>query len=86
MEIDDDVLTRAGIREAEAVAAVARDESTNIMAAEVAKNVFHVPRVVVRIDEPELAELYRKQGYEVISPIVEATQTLNRTLRPKEAS
>jgi Trk K+ transport system NAD-binding subunit len=56
------------------------------MAAEVAKNVFHVPRVVVRIDEPELAELYRKQGYEVISPIVEATETLNRTLRPKEAS
>lgn len=82
MEIDNDVLRRAGIERATALAAVARDESTNMMAADVAKKIFKVPLVVVRIDEPRMAELYRKDGYEVISPIVEGSAALERALMP----
>jgi trk system potassium uptake protein TrkA len=85
MEIDNDVLKRAGIEKAEALAAVARDESTNMMAADVGRKIFNVPRIVVRIDEPRMAELYRKEGFEVISPIVEGTLALERALvTPKE--
>ena len=80
MEIDNDVLRRAGIERADALAAVSRDESTNMMAADVAKKIFKVPRIVVRIDEPRMADLYRAEGFEVISPIVEGTLALERAL------
>ncbi len=80
MEIDNDVLKRAGIERATAVAAVSRDESTNMMAADVARKIFKVGRVVVRIDEPRMADLYRADGYDVISPIVEGTLALERAL------
>jgi len=71
---------RAGIEKASALAAVARDESTNMMAADVGRRIFKVPRIVVRIDEPRMAELYRREGFEVISPIVEGTLALERAL------
>lgn len=80
MEIDNDVLRRAGIERANSLAAVSRDESTNMMAADVAKKIFKVPRIVVRIDEPRMADLYRAEGFEVISPIVEGTLALERAL------
>jgi trk system potassium uptake protein TrkA len=86
MEIDSDVLVKAGIRHADVVAALGRDEPTNMMAAQVAKRVFKVPRVLVRIDSPELAELYKKQGFEVVSPILEGTDDLEHELLPQEAT
>lgn len=80
MEIDNEVLVRAGIQDAEALAAVARDESTNMMVADVARRVFNIKRVVVRIDNPRLADLYRREGFDVISPILEGTQALERAI------
>lgn len=80
LEIDNEVLRRAGIERAVAVAAVARDESTNMMAADVARRIFGVEKVVVRIDEPRLARLYLDQGFEVISPMVEGTRALAEAL------
>lgn len=80
MEIDGAVLERAGIERATAVAAVARDESTNMMAADVARKVYNVRRIVVRIDEPRLVGLYEQDGFEVISPIMETTNALERAL------
>jgi trk system potassium uptake protein TrkA len=80
MEIDNEVLIRAGIKRAVAVVAVARDESTNMMAADVARKIFDVPRIVVRIDNVRMAELYRQEGFEVISPILEGTLALERAL------
>ena len=80
MEIDNAVLRRIGIERAEAVVAVSRDESTNMMAADAARRIFHVGRIVVRIDEPRMADLYRADGYVVISPIAEGTAALARAL------
>jgi trk system potassium uptake protein TrkA len=85
MEIDNEVLTRAGITRADTVVAVARDESTNMMAADVARNIFKVPHIVVRIDDTRLAELYRNEGYDVISPILEGTLALERALQRQHA-
>jgi trk system potassium uptake protein TrkA len=80
LEIDNEVLIRAGIKRATAVVAVSRDESTNVMAADVARLLFNVPHVIVRLDEPRLAEHYRQQGVEVISPIVEGALSVERAL------
>lgn len=81
MEIDDDILQKAGIAEARAVIACSKDENTNMMAADVAKRVFGVPRVIVRIDEPALAALYRSEGYEVVTPIEDAAEGVQRSLQ-----
>lgn len=80
MEIDKDVLTRAGIEDARAVVIVSRDESTNMMVADVARHVFGVERIIIRIDQPQLAALYRSQNFEVLSPIAAATDLLERSL------
>jgi trk system potassium uptake protein TrkA len=83
MEIDTDVLRRAGIEEARAVVIVSRDESTNMMVADVARHVFGIDNIIVRIDQPQLLELYRTQGFEVLSPIAEATDLLERRVAVK---
>lgn len=83
MEIDTDVLRRAGIEEARAVVVVSRDESTNMMVADVARNMFGIDRIIVRIDQPQMMELYRDSGFEVVSPIAEATDLLERKLTAK---
>jgi len=45
---DEEVLDEAGIREADVFAAVTDLDNTNLMAAEVARKIFHVPHVVAR--------------------------------------
>jgi trk system potassium uptake protein TrkA len=80
LAIDNDVLRRAGITQATGVAAVAREESTNIMVADVAKKIFGIARVVVRIGEPRMAALYRASGFIVISPVAEGSVALEAAL------
>ncbi|MGE5554398.1 MAG: potassium channel family protein [Betaproteobacteria bacterium] len=65
--IDEDVLRRAGIEEADACAAVTNDDNTNIMAAQVAKHVFQVPKVVARIYDPAREATYHQLGLETVS-------------------
>lgn len=81
MEIDGEVLKRAGIEQATAVVCVSRDEATNMMAADVARQFFKIQNVIVRIDQPQLVDAYRKEGFDVISPIIEATNALESALR-----
>ncbi|MCL6431733.1 MAG: TrkA family potassium uptake protein [Anaerolineae bacterium] len=68
--IDEDVLRRAGIEKAEAFVAVTNGDNTNVMAAQVAKEVFSVPRVICRIYDPLRAELYRSLGLDTMCPTV----------------
>ena len=49
---DEDVLEEAGIREADAFAAVTDLDNTNLMAAEVARKLFGVKHVVARLYNP----------------------------------
>jgi len=66
--IDEDVLRQAGIEQADAFVAVTNGDNTNVMAAQVAKEVFGVPRVVCRIYDPLREEIYRTLGLETICP------------------
>jgi len=68
--IDEDVLRRAGIERAQAFVAVTNGDNTNVMAAQVAKEIFGVPRVICRIYDPLREEIYRMLGLETICPTV----------------
>lgn len=68
--IDEDVLRRAGIEQADVFVAVTNGDNTNIMAAQVAKEIFGVPKVVCRIYDPLREETYRNLGLETICPTI----------------
>lgn len=61
------VLLKAGIDHAEAFAATSPSDNANIVAARIARNIFHVPRVVARLYDPRRAEIYRRLGLRTIS-------------------
>lgn len=54
--IDVDVQREAGIGEADILLAVTFDDNVNLMAAQVARTHFHVPRAIARVYEPSHAE------------------------------
>jgi trk system potassium uptake protein TrkA len=60
--MDQEILRRAGIEQADAFVAVTQGDNTNIMAAQIAQDVFRVPKVLARIYDPVRAEAYRELG------------------------
>ena len=66
--LDEEVLRRAGIEEADAFAAVTQGDNRNIMSAQIAKHIFNVPKVTCRIYDPLRRELYQTLGLDAISP------------------
>jgi len=64
---DRNVLIRAGIESAEGFATTSSSDNANIVAARIARNVFHVPRVVARLHDPRRAEIYQRLGLVTIS-------------------
>ncbi|MFH1097290.1 MAG: TrkA family potassium uptake protein [Candidatus Desantisbacteria bacterium] len=76
---DLEVLEDAGIKKADALAAVTNEDNVNIIAAQVAKTIFKVPRVITRIYDPKREELYEEFGLDVIG----GTTLLARLIRDK---
>ncbi len=69
--IDQDILKRAGIENADAFIAVTNGDNTNAMASEIAKLVFKVPRVVARLYDPVREDTYHTLGLmETVCPTV----------------
>jgi trk system potassium uptake protein TrkA len=59
---DQEVLEKAGIRRADAFAAVSSGDNSNIIAARVARETFGIQQVVARIYDPGRAEVYQRLG------------------------
>jgi len=78
--INEEALKRAGIEEADVFVALTQGDNRNIMATQIAKYIFNVPRVVCRIYDPLRQELYNTLGVEAISPTTVFTQTLKEKL------
>ncbi len=64
---DRNTLMQAGIEQAEAFVAASQSDNANIVAARIARNLFHVPRVVARLYDPRRAEIYQRLGLTTIS-------------------
>jgi trk system potassium uptake protein TrkA len=83
--IDEDVLRRAGLDQADAFAAVTNGDNRNIMATQIAKLRFNVQRAICRIYDPIRVETYKSLGLESVSPtIVGAKLFRDALLRPTE--
>jgi len=78
--LDQEALKRAGIEEADAFVVVTQGDNRNVMAAQIAKHIFNVPRVICRIYDPLRQELYQTLGLEAISPTTVFAQLLKEKL------
>jgi trk system potassium uptake protein TrkA len=78
--IDQDVLARIGVAEADAFVATTQGDNRNVMATQMAKHLFGVPRTLCRIYDPIREEIYRGLGLETISPTVVGATLLKEKL------
>ena len=83
--VDEDVLIRAGIREADAFAAVTNGDNRNIMASQIAKEIFQVKKVVCRIYDPIREQTYHELGLETISPTIVGAQLMFDAITGKKS-
>src|SRR5437763_5948958 len=82
---DRDVLEEAGIKEAEAFVADSNGDNSNILSARVAREHYHVPRVVARIYDPKRAEIYERLDIPTIASVRwAAKQVLMMLFHPRE--
>lgn len=65
---DERMLERAGVRGADAFLALTQGDNRNLLAAQIAKHIFDVPRVVARVYDPLRGELFGRLGLRTFSP------------------
>jgi len=84
MPIDEDVLRSAGIEKADALAAVSNDDNMNVMISQIAANLFHVPRVITRVYDPEREVVFNKIGLTTICPTTLAVDKIKEFLTAEQ--
>lgn len=73
---DRDALDQAGITECDAFVAVTSGDNSNVVAATIAKNIFHIPHVLARIYDPRRAEIYHRLGIPTVSSVTWAANEI----------
>jgi trk system potassium uptake protein len=66
--IDEDILRKAGIEKSQLFVAATSDDNTNVMAIQIAKEIFHVPSVLARISDPDREVFYKTLGLNTVCP------------------
>ncbi len=66
--LEEEALKKAGIEEADVFVTVTQGDNRNVMACQIAKHIYHVPKVVSRIYDPIREEMYHNLGIESVSP------------------
>ena len=78
--VDQEALKQAGIEGADAFVAATQGDNRNVMAAQIARHIFNVPKVICRIYDPLRRELYNTLGIEALSPTTIFAQMLKEKL------
>ncbi len=81
---DEESLKKAGIEETDIFVAVTQGDNRNVMACQISKHIFKVPRVVCRIYDPLREEMYSALGLETISPTKIIAQLLKEKIEGAE--
>ena len=74
------VLHEAEIEKATAVVSVTNYDNTNILIAQVAKELFGIEHVIARLYDPERECVYREFGIDTISPAVLSMKEIDKLL------
>ena len=80
------VLTNAEIGKATAVISVTNNDNTNIMVAQLAKEMFNIGQVIARLYDPERECVYRELDIDTICPAVLSTKEIDKLLGVAEAA
>lgn len=75
------VLNDMEIEKATAVISVTNNDNTNIMVAQLAKEVFNIGQVIARLYDPERECVYREFGIDTICPAVLSAKEIDKLLR-----
>lgn len=78
MDLND--LKEAQIPKASAVIAVTNHDNTNIMVAQLARDLFHVDKVIARLYDPERESVYQELGIDTICPAVLSAKEVDKFL------
>ncbi len=81
--IDEEVLRRAGIENADVFVATTNGDNRNIMASQIAKKVFAVSEVICRIYDPIRTEVYQKLDLEVICPTIVGAELFRQAIEKR---
>ncbi len=65
--LDSMALQRAGIENTDVFVSVTQGDNRNLMAAQVAKHIFKVPRVIARVYDDNRADVFRELGLQTLS-------------------
>ena len=79
--IDVDVLRAAGAEACDALVAVTDHDNSNIMIAQTAEQIFHVQRVVARVNDPRTGPLLQTFGIKAVCPTQLAADALFQSLQ-----
>lgn len=82
--IDIDTLNSAGIKTADAFAATTNGDNTNLMAAQIAKEIFNVPKVVCRVYDPMRAGIYHDLGLNTVCSTTVGARMLRNIICSKK--
>ncbi|WP_077610262.1 potassium channel family protein [Clostridium sp. Marseille-P2415] len=77
---DFDVLQEAQISDASAVIAVTNNDNANIMVAQIAREMFHIERVIARLYDPDREYVYREFGIDTICPAILSVKEIDKIL------
>jgi trk system potassium uptake protein TrkA len=77
---NEEMLRKAGVGEADAFVSVTQGDNRNVMAAQIAKHVFNVQKVLCRIYDPLRKDVYDALGLEAVSPTTVFAQLLKDKL------
>jgi len=66
---DRETLEEAGIKEAEGFIAVSNGDNSNIVSARIAREHYHVPKVVARIYDPRRADIYERLNIPTVASV-----------------
>ncbi len=77
---DREALEEAGIKDAGAFVAVSSGDNSNIVSARVAREHYHVPKVIARIYDPRRADIYEKLNIPTVASVRWSAQQIQYLL------
>ena len=77
---NEEMLRKAGVGEADAFVSLTQGDNRNVMAAQIAKHIFNVTKVLCRIYDPLRKDVYDALGLEAVSPTTVFAQLLKDKL------